>query len=131
MMRPGRPTPTGSSPGFARGAIKARRPGPDPRSRAGEEASPVELGKTELHSDLDDHTYRGELPAPSASAIQADSGSTLQALLLEVVALDGESDRGTRRPSSFNCSTTLPSLSTRVPTRDGWPSSRPPRAAGS
>ena len=36
-------------------------------------------------------TYRGELPAPSVSAVQADSGSTLQALTLEVVALDGES----------------------------------------
>ena len=39
---------------------------------------------------LADHTYRGELPAPSAGTVLENPGSTLQRLRLEVVAEDGE-----------------------------------------
>jgi hypothetical protein len=44
----------------------------------------------ELTPNLADHTYRGELPAPSSGTILENPGSTLQRLSLEIAALEGE-----------------------------------------
>jgi len=76
---------------------RVRRPGPASKtwpvdsgdSSPGEPSTDL-MASVELMPHLADHTYRGELPAPSAGTILENPGSTLQTLSLEVVALDGE-----------------------------------------
>jgi hypothetical protein len=72
------------------GGDQGQTAGPEPGSATGVEASPSEVGSVELPLRLDDHSYRGDIPAPAASSVRSDSGSTLQQLSLEVIALDGE-----------------------------------------
>jgi hypothetical protein len=56
-------------------------PGPD---------EPGELASIDLTPRLEDHTYRGELMAPSAGTVLENPGSTLQKLRLDIVAFDAE-----------------------------------------
>jgi hypothetical protein len=58
-------------------------------SSPGEETTDL-IASTELMPHLADHTYRGELPAPSTGTVLENPGSTLQSLRLEVVAQDVE-----------------------------------------
>jgi uncharacterized membrane protein len=48
------------------------------------------IASAELTLSLADHTYRGELAAPSAGVILENPGSTLQTMRLELVAQDGQ-----------------------------------------
>jgi uncharacterized membrane protein len=75
---------------------RLRRPNPSAAPDAAEATKgaptrdqPGELASLELTPHRDDHTYRGELAAPSAGAALENPGSTLQKLRLDVVALDG------------------------------------------
>ena len=76
---------------------RIRRPDPASQSRPADFADSIQedatrdlIASVELTPNLADHTYRGELPAPSAGTILENPGSTLQTLRLEVIALDGE-----------------------------------------
>jgi uncharacterized membrane protein len=76
---------------------RLRRPNP-PAVPAAEEAGtdsrerdePGELASIDLTPHLEDHTYRGELTAPSAGAVLENPGSTLQELRLDIEAFEGE-----------------------------------------
>ena len=77
-----------------RGGEQGQASATEPGNSAGAEESTGGLGSTELNLHLDDHSYRGEIPAPPADAIRVDAGSTLQELSLEVVAPGRRGDRG-------------------------------------
>ena len=57
-------------------------------------ATPFEMAATNLVPQLGEPAYRGKLPAPSASATLANSGTTVHPFVLEVAALDGDREVG-------------------------------------
>jgi hypothetical protein len=65
---------------------------PDSGGSSREEAPRALIAHAELSSHLADHTYRGELTAPSAGTFLENPGSTLQKMRLDVIARDGERD---------------------------------------
>ena len=97
------------------GGDQAKAPGDESSTSAPLEANRGEFGSTELSLRLHDHAFRGEIPRlrqMRCASIRARLSSSL---------LSKSSPWMVRRPrhrrqSSFNCSTTLPSFSTRGPT---------------
>jgi uncharacterized membrane protein len=61
-----------------------------PGNSSRETAKAVELTSVDLAPSLNDHVYRGELTAPTAGTVLEDPGSTLQQLILEIEAFDGD-----------------------------------------
>ena len=81
-------------------------------------ATPFEMAATNLVPQLGEPAYRGKLPAPSASATLANSGTTVHPFVLEVAALDGDREVG-GESSSSRSSTILPNFATLVRTLRG------------